>query len=46
MGGQGRDKHNLHGNSVNPSYHATRAEQRQEPAEMCVEGKKDVLAEH
>lgn len=34
MGGQGRDKHDPHGNSVNPSYHATRAQQRQEPAEL------------
>lgn len=34
MGGRGRDKHNPHRNSVNPSYHVPRADNRQEPAEM------------
>lgn len=31
---RGRDKHKPHGNSVNPPYHTSGAEKRQEPDEV------------
>lgn len=40
---KGRDKHEPRGNSVNPPYHTSGAEKRQE---MRAEGKKDVLVTH